>query len=305
MIALAAGALRGSVRLGSGSQASSSPVGDERDRPGATRQPRGAAEVDRALRLAGLRDLRRPATRGACSSSSRAAASGSLARRQAGEPFLDIRSQVTSGGEQGLLSVAFAPDYARSGLFYVYFTDKSQDERVVEYQARERRPAPTRARRGSCCGWPTPRPTTTAACCCSGPTSYSTSAPATAAAAGDQHGAHGNAQNLGSLLGKILRIDPRAVGRHALHGPRRQPVRRPRRRARPRSTPTACATRGASRSTARPATSSIGDVGQDAVEEIDFVRRGKGKGANFGWRRVRGPLALHAGRDARRARSSR
>ncbi|MEA2494362.1 MAG: hypothetical protein QOJ29_2273, partial [Thermoleophilaceae bacterium] len=37
-------------------------------------------------------------------------------------PFLDISSRVKSGGEQGLLSMAFAPDYATSGRYYVYYT---------------------------------------------------------------------------------------------------------------------------------------------------------------------------------------
>src|SRR5438270_476898 len=37
-------------------------------------------------------------------------------------PFLDITSRVKSGGEQGLLSMAFAPDYATSGRYYVYYT---------------------------------------------------------------------------------------------------------------------------------------------------------------------------------------
>jgi glucose/arabinose dehydrogenase len=50
------------------------------------------------------------------------------------QPFLDIRSEVTAGGEQGLLSVAFAPDYRRSRLFYVDYTDVNGDTRVVEYQ---------------------------------------------------------------------------------------------------------------------------------------------------------------------------
>ena len=39
-------------------------------------------------------------------------------------PFLDISSRVTAGGEQGLLGLAFAPDYAKTGLFYVYFTSR-------------------------------------------------------------------------------------------------------------------------------------------------------------------------------------
>ena len=37
-------------------------------------------------------------------------------------PFLDISGRVNAGGERGLLSLAFAPDYRRSGRFYVYYT---------------------------------------------------------------------------------------------------------------------------------------------------------------------------------------
>src|SRR5918992_6194496 len=37
-------------------------------------------------------------------------------------PFLDITAPVLDGGERGLLSIAFAPDYATSGLFYAYYT---------------------------------------------------------------------------------------------------------------------------------------------------------------------------------------
>ena len=61
-------------------------------------------------------------------------------------PFLDIRDLVTGGGEQGLLSLAFAPDYDESGLFYVYYTDRAGDQRVVEYRAAR---APTGPTRGS------------------------------------------------------------------------------------------------------------------------------------------------------------
>ena len=49
----------------------------------------------------------------------------------------------------------------------------------------------------------------------------------------------------------------------------------------------------------------IGDVGQDAVEEIDFVRRGKGKGANFGWRVFEGRSRYKPGESAPGAREAR
>lgn len=50
------------------------------------------------------------------------------------QPFLDIVSLVGSGGERGLLSLAFHPDYADNGRFFVYYTDRSGDTRVVRYQ---------------------------------------------------------------------------------------------------------------------------------------------------------------------------
>ena len=43
------------------------------------------------------------------------------------EPFLDITDRVETGGERGLLSVAFAPDYAASGLFYTWYTRSGGD----------------------------------------------------------------------------------------------------------------------------------------------------------------------------------
>jgi glucose/arabinose dehydrogenase len=50
--------------------------------------------------------------------------------------FLDIRSSVLSGGEQGLLSMAFHPNYARNHRFYVDYTDRNGDTRVVEFRSR-------------------------------------------------------------------------------------------------------------------------------------------------------------------------
>ncbi len=49
-------------------------------------------------------------------------------------PFLNIASRVSCCGEQGLLSMAFDPDYRRTGRFYVDFTNRSGDTRVAQYR---------------------------------------------------------------------------------------------------------------------------------------------------------------------------
>jgi Glucose / Sorbosone dehydrogenase len=59
-----------------------------------------------------------------------------LAGRRIAGTFLDIRSSVSSGGERGLLSVAFSPRYARNHRFYVNYTDRNGDTRVVEFRSR-------------------------------------------------------------------------------------------------------------------------------------------------------------------------
>lgn len=48
-------------------------------------------------------------------------------------PFLDIRGRVRSGGERGLLSVAFHPEYAANGRFFVDYTDTTDSTRIEEY----------------------------------------------------------------------------------------------------------------------------------------------------------------------------
>jgi glucose/arabinose dehydrogenase len=211
-------------------------------------------------------------------------------------PFLDIRSQVTAGGEQGLLSVAFAPDYARSGRFYVYFTDRSADQRVVEY----RRASAERADAGSArlvLHMDDSEGNHNGGLLLFGPDGHLYIGTGDGGGAGDQHGARGNAQNLGSLLGKLLRIDPAQAGGRPYTVPSDNPfvgrggargeiysygLRNPWRYSFDRST----------------GDLAIGDVGQDKVEEIDFVRRGKGRGANFGWRPFEGRSRYTPGESA-------
>src|SRR5438046_2074386 len=51
------------------------------------------------------------------------------------QPFIDISNLVKSGGEQGLLSIAFHPGYAKNHRFFLYFNDTTGDVRVYEFQS--------------------------------------------------------------------------------------------------------------------------------------------------------------------------
>ena len=139
------------------------------------RDVRRARLRHRAARRAAA-DLRRRAGR---HDPRRARRAGAAARRSS-----TSRSRVVAGGEQGLLSMAFAPDYAKTRRFYVNYTDRARRaarRRVppleVQRRARRRRQRAARAalRRQS-------SPTTTAGSSRSAPTGCCTSAPATAAA---------------------------------------------------------------------------------------------------------------------------
>ena len=214
--------------------------------------------------------------------------------RKLGTPFLDISPQVTSGGEQGLLSMAFAPDYAASGLFYVYFTDNAGDQRVVEYRrASADRADPDSAR--LVLEMADSESNHNGGLLLFGPGGHLYIGTGDGGGGGDRHGARGNAQNLGSLLGKILRIDPRPSGTRAYGVPRSNPFVG---RSGARGEIYAYGLRNPWRFSfdRRNDNLSIGDVGQGDVEEIDFVRSGRGK--NFGWRPFEGRRRYTPGESA-------
>jgi glucose/arabinose dehydrogenase len=209
--------------------------------------------------------------------------------RKLSQPFLDLRSKITYGGEQGLLSVAFPPDYQRSGRFYVYYTDEgAADNRIVEYR---RSPSnPDRAIASSArlvLAMPNLEANHNGGLMVFGPDGLMYVGTGDGGGADDQHGTRGNAQNLGSLLGKILRIDPRASGGRPYRVPSSNPFVG---RAGARGEIYAYGLRNPWRFSfdRRTGDLAIGDVGQDLVEEVDFVRRGRGRGANFGWRPFEG-----------------
>jgi glucose/arabinose dehydrogenase len=213
------------------------------------------------------------------------------------QPFLDIRGQVTtSGSEQGLLSIAFAPDYKTSGRFYVYFTDRSGDQRVVEYK----RGSGERADAGSArlvLRMTDDESNHNGGLLLFGPDKHLYIGTGDGGGAGDRHGARGNAQNLGSLLGKLLRIDPAEAGGQPYSVPSDNPFVG---RSGARGEIYSYGLRNPWRYSfdRRTGDLSIGDVGQDEVEEIDFVRRGKGRGANFGWRPFEGRSRYAPGESA-------
>jgi glucose/arabinose dehydrogenase len=60
--------------------------------------------------------------------------------------FLDIRERVLNSGEQGLLGLAFHPNYARNHRFYIEYTDRSGNQRVVEFRSRNGRGVKSTAR---------------------------------------------------------------------------------------------------------------------------------------------------------------
>jgi glucose/arabinose dehydrogenase len=206
--------------------------------------------------------------------------------RRLDRPFLDIRGQVLSGGEQGLLSLAFAPDYATSRRFYVYFTGRDGRQNVVEYRAASADSADPGSAR-LVLRMDDSEANHNGGLLLFGPDRLMYIGTGDGGGAYDQHGARGNAQSLGSLLGKILRIDPRPSGGRPYRIPRSNPFVR---RAGARGEIYSYGLRNPWRFSfdRRTQDLSIGDVGQDSVEEIDFVRRGRGRGANFGWRPFEG-----------------
>ncbi|HEY3020700.1 MAG TPA: PQQ-dependent sugar dehydrogenase [Solirubrobacteraceae bacterium] len=206
--------------------------------------------------------------------------------RKLAEPFLDIHDKVVSGGEQGLLSMAFAPDYARSGRFYVDYTDTNGDSRIVEY----RRATADRADPGSArqvLFQPQPEANHNGGLVLFGPDRLLYIGFGDGGGGNDQHGPRGNAQSLGTWLGKILRIDPRAGGGKPYRVPSSNPFVG---RAGAKPEIYAYGLRNPWRFSfdRRTGDLSIGDVGQDEREEVDFARRGRAKGANFGWRPFEG-----------------
>ena len=216
--------------------------------------------------------------------------------RKLSRPFLDIRRKVTAGGEQGLLSMAFMPDYEESGRFLVYYTTRSGDQRIASYV----RQVPDRADPDAevpVLEMPDEESNHNGGLMLFGPDGMLYVGTGDGGGGGDEHGARGNGQNLGTLLGKILRIEPTFAGGKPYKIPASNPFVG---RRGARGEIYAYGLRNPWRFSFDRQTGDlvIGDVGQNEVEEIDFVRKGKGAGANFGWRPFEGRRRFRSGESA-------
>ena len=199
------------------------------------------------------------------------------------EPFLDVRALVSCCGELGLLGLAFHPGYAGNGYFFVNYTDLTGATVIARYSVSASDPdsadpnsavilltilQPFSNHNGGQLKF--------------GPDGYLYIGMGDGGSGGDPQN---NAQNLGSLLGKMLRIDVDGVPRYAVP-PDNPFVTTP--GARPEIW--ALGLRNPWRFTFDRATGDlfIGDVGQDRWEEISFQPAASPGGENFGWRLMEG-----------------
>jgi glucose/arabinose dehydrogenase len=202
--------------------------------------------------------------------------------RKRAKPFLDLSVKTDASGEQGLLSMAFAPDYARSGRFYVDYTDKGGDSHVVEYtRADAERADPGSARQ--VLFQRQPEPNHNGGLLLFGPDDLLYVGFGDGGGGGDRHGRRGNGQDLGTWLGKILRIDPRPDGGRPYRVPGDNPFVG-RDGARPEVYAYGLRNPWRFSFDRRTGAIAIADVGQDAIEEVSYRRRGRASGRNFGWR---------------------
>lgn len=196
-------------------------------------------------------------------------------------PFIDLAGQVTGGSEQGLLSIAFAPDYPSSGLVYVNFTDRAGDTRVWEYRVSSDpdQVDPSSARELLLIDQPFANHN-------GGLLLFDqTGKLIVGMGDGGSGGDPGNrAQDLGSLLGKLLRIDPRKPSGGKPYGiPKDNPFTI---RAGARPEIWAYGLRNPWRFSFEPKSGDLylADVGQNRVEEVNYVPAHRIGAANFGWR---------------------
>ena len=194
-------------------------------------------------------------------------------------PVLDLRGQVSLGGEQGLLGLAFAPDGRR---LYVNFTDLGGNTHVVEYGMAGDRA--DEASRRDLLVVQQPYANHNGGNLVFGPDGYLYVGLGDGGSGGDPHG---NGQSTSTLLGKMLRIDPRPSGGRPYGIPDDNPFVG---RSDVHPEIWALGLRNPWRYSFDRVTGDlwIADVGQQEWEEIDRRDAGSAGGENYGWNILEG-----------------
>jgi glucose/arabinose dehydrogenase len=185
------------------------------------------------------------------------------------EPFLDVTDRVLAGDEQGLLSVAFHPDYEANGRLYVNYTNIDGDTRVVEYRANDERTAADPATARELLAVDQPFANHNGGQLAFGPDGLLYVGMGDGGGGGDPDN---RAQDLSDRLGKLLRLDVDAAAHEweaVAYG-----LRNPWRFSFDRETGDLY----------------LADVGEGAQEEVNYVRWPVRELLNFGWDVFEGEL---------------
>ena len=200
------------------------------------------------------------------------------------KPFLDIRQKVKDGGEKGLLGIAFHPKFKSNGRFFLNYTANKDGLKTIiaEYRVNADGTAKTSSEI-ILLEITQPWGNHNGGQLAFGPDGYLYIGVGDGGSANDPHN---NGQQLSTLLGSILRIDVDKNSRDLSYG---IPADNPfisRKNARPEIW--AYGLRNPWRFSFDRATGQLyaADVGQDEVEEINIIEKGK----NYGWRIMEGPI---------------
>jgi glucose/arabinose dehydrogenase len=206
-------------------------------------------------------------------------------------PFLDLSGKVSSGGEQGLLGLAFDPNYASNGRFFVHYTDAAGDTRVSSFQVSANPDVADAGSEQVILTATQPYSNHNGGQLVFGPDGMLYLGLGDGGASGDPQG---RGQDLSDLLSSVIRIDVRAGPSYivppdnpfvAQAGARPEiwsyGLRNPWRFSFDRGTGDLY----------------IADVGEGRFEEVDIspAAGGAGKGANYGWSRMEGNHCFPSG----------
>lgn len=212
------------------------------------------------------------------------------------EPFLDIQALVsTEGWEQGLLGLAFHPDFGRNGRLFVHYTARNNDVVVVELQARSGadRVDPESAR--DLLRVPKPSQLHNGGQLAFGPDGQLYAGIGDGVADFPESGPPGTGQDRSVLLGSIIRIDVDSAGVEAYAIPQDNPFVGE--AGRPEIWVNGLRNPWRFSFDSQSGDLYIGDVGQLGVEEVNVQRAGSGGGENFGWRVMAGSACFESACD--------